>query len=651
MRGILVEDRAEAEILSDQMRRRPEVSAGAVVVAIGVDAQVALQSAGIVHTTTLPFISTDSHQRISEHAEDVRARLQSWDLNDPDLPIDTYADTVRYYLRQYVCHFAWLLEIIARVCATAGLQTVSACVGAVEPGAAAPIGDRERYLGVLARAYTVAHGLAFVALPAPVEPMAAGQDGAGAWVVRPARRLKEVLLAVDRRPKVLVASPDYGMDGLIRELTARLPGVTWVTFTEGDMPAGREVLAQLAAEVVDRSRRRRVAIPLRSIPPLAARPAQIFRRAARSALAGAMAAIRPACVYAGVDYAHLLEQKIFRSLEPTCMALKASASYFDRLISDWDVKVVVGQFGTRDQHALLAVARARGREALMIPHGAVSFPEAPAARVEGRELRLVPDAATAIVAQSPSTLDYLAGMGSAPRVIATGRTLWPRTPRERRARIREALDLPPDAFVILHASTQKRRKVHRFFTHETADEYVADVADLVAVAGSLGTDTYLVVKLHPSGMPARDDLQRVLGSPQRVRLEPAGAFTDLLAAADVLVSYASTTAHEALYARIPVVLYDPWGRYQHLPGPAVTAAGTATRAAVYYVPSRDGLAAALRWVRTAHPTGRPLTDDELRPYVFVEGPPAAEQIAQFFQDVLVAERAGPAHMHQAGHPQ
>lgn len=646
MRLVFIEDRAEAEVL---LRDAP-LPHDAQVIAIGLDARVALRSEGIACTGTLPHVSTDSHVAMITHADQVLGRLRGWTLVDADLPIDTYADTTRYYLRQYITHFAWLLEIIARACSKEHADQLVACAGTVPPPASPAIGDMEHYLGSLSEAFAAAHGIRFAGLPAVVEPMPTPAAATASWVATLARGLTEMMLTIDPREKVLVASPAYGMAALTGTLAAELPDVTWVTFDEHDTVTAHGALSRLIGAALSR-RRRRVTIPLRGIPRLSGRSEQEFRLAVRSALMDALRAIRPGCRYAGVDYGGLLERKVTGSLEPFLVTLKQCAAYFDHLIGAWNVKVVLGQFGVREQHALLAVARQRNRDAVMIPHGAVIIPDGPAARAETRELRLVPAAATAVVAQSPSTLESLAALQSPQRVAAAGPALWPPSDPQTRERVRARLGIPPDAFVIVHASTQKSRKVHRFFTHETPDEYVVAIADLIAAAETLRPDAYVLVKLHPAGTPGRDALRQWLGPHDRVRVISGGPFAEALAAADVLVSYSSTTVHEALYARTPVILYDPWERYRHLPAATIAGAAPAMRAAVYYVPSRQDLSTALEWVRTAHPPALPLTVDELAPYVFADAPPVARQIATFIRTILAAERTEPAPLHKARHPE
>jgi len=85
--------------------------------------------------------------------------------------------------------------------------------------------------------------------------------------------------------------------------------------------------------------------------------------------------------------------------------------------------------------------------------------------------------------------------------------------------------------------------------------------------------------------------------PEDVVLSSSGPFSNVLAQADLLTSFSSTTIEEALMSQIPVALYEPEGRYHHLPGARWLGTRFARRDAVYHFDHPDQLLPGLEWIR------------------------------------------------------
>ena len=83
-----------------------------------------------------------------------------------------------------------------------------------------------------------------------------------------------------------------------------------------------------------------------------------------------------------------------------------------------------------------------------------------------------------------------------------------------------------------------------------------------------------------------------------------------LAKANLLVSYASTTIEEALYAHRPVLLWGGSQRYKHLPARRENPTEH-SRSAVYAPKSEEDLLPMLTTILECHAV-KPLTDDELK---------------------------------------
>ena len=79
-----------------------------------------------------------------------------------------------------------------------------------------------------------------------------------------------------------------------------------------------------------------------------------------------------------------------------------------------------------------------------------------------------------------------------------------------------------------------------------------------------------------------------------------GEFNDYLLASDLLLSYSSTTIEESLQNKIPVLQYDPDGKYEHIPAQELTASGKNNVSAVYSVMSKNNLIPGLLWWSEHH---------------------------------------------------
>ena len=74
-----------------------------------------------------------------------------------------------------------------------------------------------------------------------------------------------------------------------------------------------------------------------------------------------------------------------------------------------------------------------------------------------------------------------------------------------------------------------------------------------------------------------------------------GVFEDYLLGSDLLLSYSSTTIEEALQNHVPVLQYDPSGKYEHIPGRILSTTSENKVSAIYSVLSEVDLMPALQW--------------------------------------------------------
>ena len=118
--------------------------------------------------------------------------------------------------------------------------------------------------------------------------------------------------------------------------------------------------------------------------------------------------------------------------------------------------------------------------------------------------------------------------------------------------------------IILHAGTPKMRGSNRLFVYETVDEYINNINSLISIIKKK-KNIFFVIKYRKNPRISLKDFKELVNENENCKIFSEGNFTDFLATADMMISYSSTTIDEALFNKVPVLLYDPDEKYSHLP--------------------------------------------------------------------------------------
>lgn len=188
---------------------------------------------------------------------------------------------------------------------------------------------------------------------------------------------------------------------------------------------------------------------------------------------------------------------------------------------------------------------------------------------------------------------------------------------------------PGHGYRVLHAGNFTQWIEHVPWVTETPDEYVDGLVRLVQVIGNL-QNVKLVIRAKSKLECDPGALGTLLPDAGNVEIERRGSFSEDLAAADLLVSYSSSTIEEALHAHKPVLLWGGSQRYRHLPARS-TPPTPDDRAAVYAPRRPEDLETMLTAILGAH-CGRPLTDNELDGHIWPGGTPGIAALARQIVD-------------------
>jgi hypothetical protein len=148
--------------------------------------------------------------------------------------------------------------------------------------------------------------------------------------------------------------------------------------------------------------------------------------------------------------------------------------------------------------------------------------------------------------------------------------------------------------IILHAGTFRRWITFRPWVYETWDEYISNINDVIKVIDSL-PNIYLAIRFRPKEGYTLKDLKMSLINSNCYGIYIDGVFEDHLLGSDLLLSYSSTTIEEALQNHVPVLQYDPSGKYEHIPGQVLSTTSENKISEIYSVLSEIDLMPALQW--------------------------------------------------------
>jgi len=241
--------------------------------------------------------------------------------------------------------------------------------------------------------------------------------------------------------------------------------------------------------------------------------------------------------------------------------------------------------GNRADDVILAELCARkGVRTLLISHGSHVRPKNVPERIEwgehGRALLRAPFSDIAL--QTPVAEGYVDAFKTESRMIRTGPLIWGKPVERRKSGVR----------TIVHAGTPKAANSLRPFVYETPDEYIRGICELAAAVEGI-PDAVLIVRFRPSSDIGIEDIRELVPFSDKVKLSTDGPFSAALGAADLLVSFSSTTIEEALQNRIPVLLYGGSGRYMHIEAVEAGSNGEMPRSAIYHVSKAGDLRPAI----------------------------------------------------------
>ena len=116
------------------------------------------------------------------------------------------------------------------------------------------------------------------------------------------------------------------------------------------------------------------------------------------------------------------------------------------------------------------------------------------------------------------------------------------------------------------------------------------------------SNVFLAIRIRLKNFPGMsiEAVKRLLIASNCYEIYTEGSFEDYLLCSDLLVSFSSTTIEEALQLRVPVLQYDPFDRYSHIPAKKLNKNSELKVASIYYVSGSENLSWSIDWIIKNH---------------------------------------------------
>ncbi len=285
-------------------------------------------------------------------------------------------------------------------------------------------------------------------------------------------------------------------------------------------------------------------------------------------VAGLIASREDIFSHLGVSFHGIVSKKIRTGITRKIFWLHGRVNTLARLFKSNPPASVFSAGGTEEDMAMGELCSLMSISAILISHGSYAVPQDPIAAMEWEEhsRRLIRAPFPFVAAQSPMAQEYLSIFPPKGKIVKTGPLAWgsAMNPDKSVSLRKSILDRTGCGSIVVHAGTPKSNSTIRFHTYETPDEYIQSLVDLSQSVEKL-PGVCLVVRFRPHPELSIDTLIGLVPFSSKILLSTDGPFGDMLGAADLLVSFSSTTIEEALINNVPVLLYGAQGRYRHLP--------------------------------------------------------------------------------------
>lgn len=597
------------KLRGERYLRRNDVN----ILALEPNAQAMLRRLDISHFNSLPFLGRNGHEDILLASDRIIQAIRKEICIKDDLGVtEGYNNALLFYLRSFLHHLLFLVEVLCNAAVTLKPQKMIVPQEHIPMNRQQEISHAERYTGEVAHLYCLAHELDFEIFPQTCERIASqGRTGFGKPLVNLARNILFLLnllcykFVFNKKSFILAFAQDFNMPRIMRRFQDVYKNVAPV-YLHSNNPKS-DIRKMLHRE------------PFWSFISLPTFVPKWKSNHFKSILQKNLKRLEEMVInepdlftYKKVDLSQLVFSFCTQGLTHFLSKLYGQTFWLDKILKKSAPALIVSQQSRMLGYNLGELSRHYSIPSLMISHGSHVPPRNRFETIEWGEhgLGLMNTHYEFLAIQTPWAKEYLERVPTHSKTITTGPLLFANKSfcSETKDVLRKRI-LPniKERTIILHAGTPKRRVGMRFYVYETVDEYIDNINDLIRAVETL-SGIYLVVRFRPLPNLSTEDLHTLLVPSESYAIHSGGSFNDYLHLSDLLVSYSSTAIEEALQNQIPVLQYDPQGKYCHIPGEILTSGSRPNVNSCYFAGSKNDLPWGLKWIIENHLTQRATPD-------------------------------------------
>ncbi len=566
MKFFLLEFIDEFEAFQAYLKKSRQTQSGFTLIALEPRVQAFLIKKNVEHKTTLPYFTNDSHKRILLDSERIMQFIRSnFTFSDKIGLRNCYVTELTHHIRFYVNHMLKMLEILEQVynedrnCELFAFVDHSRTSGAM-------INDAERYVGCLAEQFAKARGLRFTNInatsPSSRTSLPKQQRFAFfSWIVT------SLMLRLFKRKKIIMVP--IGGDAFKALLATLYKQDKKIAYLAVGSSAGPFKLLAFNIATFFRSFIDPEYYPYYMVDTecFYRKDDQELGRLSSSINSLMGPANQDLFSYKGTGYMDLVRVKVESGLQSHLATMVAYSYNLHHILTALPYRIIMSFQSLGNMAVAGELSRKLGICSLFLSHGTHPIPVDSFHEIELLNLcrGFMLSEYTHVALSTPVQEEHLhyfkqkyAWVDNIE--IRTGPLIFSDISRTDRSSAKIKLGLLKDDLVLTHATTTKARHGERFYFLETFDELFASLTDIIK---GLNGNMKLIIRIHPGFYLTDDEIRTLLPESPRFIINRQGSFAEVLAATDMLISYSSTAIDEALINRVPVLLFDPWNRYNH----------------------------------------------------------------------------------------
>jgi len=568
---------------------------GDMVLALRPSVQAKLKELGIPFRTSYDYFDRTSHETLVLKSEEILQTARKRIHIDDDIGIkEGYNNAYLFYMRCFVHYLLFLIEVIDR------------CVGETDSRfIVAPHSGRPKDLTPLVgREYRYIDQVA--ALVSRNKNIALKRFGIVKETTQRNATPKRIPAVLEQIMRVLSYEISAGIIDKLskgkRIVCAPTGAYNMASFMSAIQGVDKQLFVLYLSsknkwQDLKRSIREKSEGSLWTLPETArSKQKQAFMRklnATTDRMESAFASHPDRMTYRGIDFSKMVFERIRLGIHPLLVKLYSQTVSLERTLKRYRPAAIFSPHSREISYNLGELGRKHRIPSLLVSHGSHVPPKNRFESIEWREhgKGLMDSHYDYVAVQTPWAKAYREKIEDRSQGIVTGPLIFAKRTKQWNSATSLRQRMIPgheDKFVVLQASTPKTREVIRFCTYETVDEYIRNINDLIEAVAPLD-GVYLIIRFRPLPDLSEQNFAHLVRLSDNAGIHSSGTFEDYLNLSDLLVSYSSTTIEEALQNDLPVLQYDPQGKYYHVSGTHIDPEKDPQVDSCYFVDSKPNL--------------------------------------------------------------